>query len=146
MGLSIMNRLGLCQVYVSYIEHFIENSFFRIIYKSSVSTGFAKQIMLIVCILFYNGSLVIWTVVSLTTAKFKRLIFSVSGFALSCTTDIFILMILYDFRVSPAQFFYVVVILYIWKDESSVRIADRCAPWKISSGAENLVLQALQLH
>jgi hypothetical protein len=34
-------------------------------------------------ILCYNGSLVIWTVVSLTTAKFKPLIFSMSGFTLS---------------------------------------------------------------
>jgi hypothetical protein len=35
--------------------------------------------------------------------------------------------------------------LYIRKVESHVQITDRCAPWKISSGAENLVLQALQL-
>jgi hypothetical protein len=36
-------------------------------------------------------------VVSLTTAKFKPLIFSMSGFALSYTVNVFILMILYDF-------------------------------------------------
>jgi hypothetical protein len=35
--------------------------------------------------LCYNGSLVTWTVVRLTTPKFKPLIFSTSGFALSCT-------------------------------------------------------------
>jgi hypothetical protein len=52
-------------------------------YKSSVSTGFTVQIMPIFHILCYNGSLVIWTVVSLTTAKFKPLIFSTSGFTLS---------------------------------------------------------------
>jgi hypothetical protein len=38
-----------------------------------VSTGFAEQIMPILRILCYNGSLVTWTVVSLTTAKFKPL-------------------------------------------------------------------------
>jgi hypothetical protein len=48
-------------------------------------------------ILCYNGSLVTWTVVSLTTAKFKPLIFSVFGFALSYTANMFILVILYDF-------------------------------------------------
>jgi hypothetical protein len=38
--------------------------------KSSVSTGFAEQIMPILHILRYNGSLATWMVVSLTTAKF----------------------------------------------------------------------------
>jgi hypothetical protein len=43
--------------------------------KSLVSTGFAKQIMPILLILCCNGSILIWTVVSLTTAKLKSLIF-----------------------------------------------------------------------
>jgi hypothetical protein len=30
--------------------------------------------------------------------------------------------------------------------ESRVQIANRCAPWKIANGAENLVLQALQFY
>jgi hypothetical protein len=47
-----------------------------VLYKSSVSPGFAKQIMPILFILCYNGSLVTWTVVSLATAKFKSIIFS----------------------------------------------------------------------
>jgi hypothetical protein len=37
------------------------------------------------------------------------------------------------------------IIVYIRKVESHVQIADRYATWKISSGAENLVFQALQL-
>jgi hypothetical protein len=49
-------------------------------------------------------------------------------------------MILYDFCLSAAQFCYLIV--YKRKVESRVQIADRCPPWKISSGAENLVLQA----
>jgi hypothetical protein len=73
---------------------------FFAIYKSSASTGFAEQIMPILLILCYNGSLVTWTVVSLTTAKFKPLTFSVSGFALSYTTNMFILKILCDFCLS----------------------------------------------
>jgi hypothetical protein len=63
MGLSLTNRLCLCQAYV----------YIYTIYKSSVSTGFAKQIMSILRILCFNGSLVIWTVVSLTAAKFKHI-------------------------------------------------------------------------
>jgi hypothetical protein len=59
-------------------------------------------------ILRYNGSLVAWTVVSLTTAKLKPFIFSMSGFILSYTTNTFILMILYDFCLSPAQFCYII--------------------------------------
>jgi hypothetical protein len=38
-----------------------------------VSAGFTEQIMLLLPILCYNGSLVTWTVVSLTNAKFKPL-------------------------------------------------------------------------
>jgi hypothetical protein len=71
-------------------------------HKSSVSAGFTEQIMPILRILRYNGSLVTWTVVGLTTAKFKPLIFSMPGFTLSYTSNMFILMILYDFRLLPA--------------------------------------------
>jgi hypothetical protein len=49
-------------------------------------------------------------------------------------------VILCDLCLLPAQFCYIVV--YIQKVESHVQIVDQCAPWKISSGAENLVLQA----
>jgi hypothetical protein len=42
-------------------------------HKSSVSTGFTEQILPILRILCYNGSLVTWTVVSFITAKFKPL-------------------------------------------------------------------------
>jgi hypothetical protein len=69
---------------------------------SSVSLGLAKQIMYVLRILCYNGSLVTWTVVCLTAAKFKPLIFSLSGLALSCAVNTFILMILYDFGLSSA--------------------------------------------
>lgn len=54
----------------------------------------------------------------------------------------FILKILYDFCLLAAQFSYTVV--YIRTFESRVHIVDPSAPWKISSGAENIVLQALQ--
>jgi hypothetical protein len=56
----------------------------------------------------------------------------------------FILMILYDFYLLPAQFYYIIV--YIGKVESCVQIADWCAPWKISNGAQNHVLQAVQFQ
>jgi hypothetical protein len=46
-------------------------------------------------------------------------------------------MILCDFFLLPAYCCYIIV--FIRKVERCVQIADRCAPWKISSGAENLV-------
>jgi hypothetical protein len=55
-----------------------------------------------------------------------------SGFTLSYTTNMFILMIPYGFCLFPVQFCY--IIIYTWKVKSCVHIAERCAPWKISSG------------
>jgi hypothetical protein len=49
-----------------------------------------------------NGSIVTWTVVCFIAAKFKPLIFSVSGFALSNIANIFIFMILYDLCLLPS--------------------------------------------
>jgi hypothetical protein len=89
-----------------------------------------------------NGSIVTWTVVSLSIAKFKPLIFSVSGFALSYAENMFILMILYVFCLLYVKSCY--IIIYIWQVESRVKIKGQCAPWKISNDTENLVLQALQ--
>jgi hypothetical protein len=59
-----MNILGLCQVYISHIHHVIEISSFYNIYTSSVSPGFAMQIMPILFSLCYNGRVV--------TASFVR--------------------------------------------------------------------------
>jgi hypothetical protein len=71
-------------------------------HKSSVSIGFRGQIMLILRILCYNGSLVAWTVVSFTIAKFKPLILYMPGFTMFYTANMFIFMILYDFSLLPA--------------------------------------------
>jgi hypothetical protein len=127
------------QVSVSHIKH-VENSSFCTIYKSSVCTGFVNQVTPILRILCYNGSLVTWTAVSLTTTKFKPLIqvFSMPGFTLSYIANMFILIILYDLCFLPAKFCH--IIIYIRKVESRMQNADRCAPWKISNGTENLVL------
>jgi hypothetical protein len=62
----------------------------------------------------------------------KHFVFSMSGFALSYGGNMFNLMILYDFCFLPGKFCYIIV--YIWKVERSVQIADLSAPWKISSG------------
>jgi hypothetical protein len=107
-------------------------------HKSSVSRGFAKQIMPILHILFYNSSLVTWTVVSLSTLHFLCLA-SPCRIPRTCSFSWFC----YDFCLSPAQFYYIIV--YKRKIESYMSIADWCAPWKISSGGQNLVLHALQL-
>jgi hypothetical protein len=102
-----------------------------------LSTGFAKQIMPELRILCYNGTLVTSTVVSLTIVKLKRLVYVMSRFTVSRAANIFILSFVCDFCLLPAQFSSTVV--YIRKVESRVQIADRYAPWKISSGAKNLV-------
>jgi hypothetical protein len=49
----------------------LKNSCFCTTQKSYVSIGFAEQIMPILYILYCNGCLVTWTVISLTTAKVK---------------------------------------------------------------------------
>jgi hypothetical protein len=108
------------------------------LYTSPLSVQALQSRSCLLRILCYNGSLLIWTVVSLTTAKFMPFMFSVSGFALSYTTNIFFLMNLYDFCLLPAQFCYIIV--YIRKVGNRVQIANRYAPWKISNGEENLVL------
>jgi hypothetical protein len=69
--------------------------------------------MFILRILHYNGSLVTWTVVSLTTVKFKPLICSMSGFALSYNANMLILVILHDFYFLHAQFCYIIVYIII---------------------------------
>jgi hypothetical protein len=78
---------------------------------------------------FYNSSLVTWTVVCLTAAKFKPLIFPVSQLALSNVANIFIFMILYclpkshcDWRsvnqlslgVEPLYYSLTVTVLFLW--------------------------------
>jgi hypothetical protein len=79
--------LAFCQVYISHVFHVIEVFFFCIVHKSSLSTGFAKQIMSVLPILCYNGSLVTRMVVSLTTIQFKPLVFYIFGFTLSYTAN-----------------------------------------------------------
>jgi hypothetical protein len=61
-----------------------------------------------------------WNGLSLTTAKFKPLIFTVSGVNLSYAVKMFIHLILYDI----CQICYIIV--YIRKVESCVQIADLC--------------------
>jgi hypothetical protein len=102
---SSLNMLGLLSsACITHIACYWK--FFLVHYiQASVSPGFAKQIMPILFILCYNGSLVTWMIVSLTTAKFKPLVFSTSGFDLSSIMNMFILMILYGFCLLPAQFF-----------------------------------------
>jgi hypothetical protein len=58
------------------VPHVTETTSFCTIYKSSVSSGFAKQIMPTLPILRYNSNLFTWTIISLTAAKFKPHIFS----------------------------------------------------------------------
>jgi hypothetical protein len=79
----------------------------------------------------------------LTAANIKPPIFSVSGFTLPYAARITILIILYDFCLLPAQFSSIIICMQ--KNESCVQIADKRAPWKISNGVENFVLQPLQL-
>jgi hypothetical protein len=72
------------------------------LYKASVSPGSVQQIMPYLGSFRYSGILVTWTVVYLTAAKFKPLVFSVTGFAFSNGTNVFIIMILYHLCLLPA--------------------------------------------
>jgi hypothetical protein len=65
-------------------------------------------------------------------------LYFLSVFAMPYAANMVILMILYDFCLLPAQFH--IIIIYVWKVESCLQIADRCALWKISNDVENLVL------
>jgi hypothetical protein len=80
----------------------------------------------------------------MTLAKFKPFIYSVLSFALSNVENIFIFLILDDFCLLPATFFY--AILEVWNLASHMHIADRCVSWEIADGAENSILQALQFQ
>jgi hypothetical protein len=71
--------------------------------------------MPILLILCYNGSLVTWTVVSLTAVKLKPFIFYLSGLALPCAANVFFLMILYDLCLLSAQFYYTITYTEGWK-------------------------------
>jgi hypothetical protein len=63
-----------------------------------------------------NDNLITWTVIHMTAAKFKPLIFSVSCFALSNVANIFIFMILDNFCLLPAIFCYVIInVRYIFR-------------------------------
>jgi hypothetical protein len=87
----------------------------------------------------YNGSLVTWTVISLNLLYFlcqgspcpMLRTFALSWFCMTSACC------LHKFCN---------IIIYVQKFESHVQIANRCAPWKISNGAENSVLQSLQFQ
>jgi hypothetical protein len=96
---AVISLLSLCTIYIlhvikcMYIQHMC-------IRRLSVQAQYSSSCP-IISSSCYNSSLVMWTVVCLTAAKFKPLIFPVSGFALSNGANIFIFMILYDFCLLP---------------------------------------------
>jgi hypothetical protein len=54
-------------------------------------------------------------------------------------------MILYDLCLLPAQLRYEITNMrYLESHENHMQLVDRCALWKFTNDAENLVLQALQ--
>jgi hypothetical protein len=81
-----------------------------------------------------------WTVVQVTAAKFKRLLFSVCCFALSNIAYIFIFVIMNDFCLSSAQ-----VLLWnrngTWK---ATRISRK--PWKVASSVDYPIVHSLQFQ
>jgi hypothetical protein len=99
-GLSLVNMLGLSlSIHTAHRARYWKFLFHKI-YKSFISPVFARQIMPVLFILCYNGSLVTWTVVSLTASKCKPLTFSVFGFSLSYAANMFIIVLLYNWLVS----------------------------------------------
>jgi hypothetical protein len=80
----------------------------------SVQVQYSRSCTIISCSC-YNDRLVTWTVVFLTAAKFKPLIFPVSGFALSNVADICIFMILCDMLVACIILLYNRIHTEVWK-------------------------------
>jgi hypothetical protein len=75
--------------------------------------------------------------------QFSYFLLSTSSFlTLSHAESTFILTILYNHCLLPAQYCYIIV--YKLKIDSGVQIADQCPPWKISSDVDNLLLQMMQ--
>jgi hypothetical protein len=86
----------------------------------------------IICSLLYNSSLQIWIVIRLTATKFKPLKLSMSRFALPYILDISIYIILYDFRLLPTYFCYIIV--NRWNIENLMQFADRYVTVKFIMG------------
>jgi hypothetical protein len=101
--------LAFRQVYVSHTWRVIENSSFCTIYESSVNAAFATQSCLSY-VSYATTEAYSLERSKLDHRKFEPLIFSVSGFALYYAGNMFILIILCDFCLLPAQFFYIVYI------------------------------------
>jgi hypothetical protein len=95
-SLSLMNTLSLSSsvriTHIACYRKFCPLRYIQVLCQYRLCR--ADHAYLILC---YNGSLVTWTVLSSTNAKFVPLIFSVSGFTVSYTANVFILIILYDF-------------------------------------------------
>jgi hypothetical protein len=137
IGLAL-SSIRILVAHVACYWKFFLLDYIKVLWQS----GYGKQIITVLLILCFNGRLVTVTVVSLTATKFKPHIFSACRFTLSYAVHMFIIMILYDFYLLPAQFCYIVI--YLQKVESRVQIMDWCAPWKIFCFAENPVLWALE--
>jgi hypothetical protein len=137
---SSISHLSICTYYL-YFYMFKHGRIHYVyvlytIYTSPLSVKAENRSCPILSSSCYNGSLVTWTAVRLTAA----LIFSISEFALSYIANIF--TVLRDSCLLPALFCY--IIICVRKVENHVQIAPRREPGKITSGAESLVLQALQ--
>jgi hypothetical protein len=103
MGLSLMNTLGSSSsVRIAHVACYWK--FFLLHYTQVLCQyRLCRADHAYLTYLTDNGSLIVWTVVSLTTAKFKPLVFPMSGFALFYTANMFILVILYDFCLSKSK-------------------------------------------
>jgi hypothetical protein len=107
---SSLSPVSHCRQYLVHCQNFILFTFYmsHVFYVYAIYTRplsaqaqYSRSCQNI-CSLRYNSSLETWTVVHLTAAKFKPLMFYVLGFALPYIADICIFMILYDFCLLPA--------------------------------------------
>jgi hypothetical protein len=96
-GFVLVERHGLCQMCITNIHWF-----FFWMYTMPLSVQALQSRSCLSYLAYATTTDVTWTVVTWTATKFRPLIFSVSGFALSYTENIFILMIFYDFCLLPA--------------------------------------------
>jgi hypothetical protein len=90
----------------------------------------------------YDHCLDISSVICLTATKYKPFVRPVLSLALPNVKNNYIFIIQYFCCLQS----FVMKSYYVWNFERQMQIAGRCAPWWITSDAENFVLQTLQFQ
>jgi hypothetical protein len=143
MGLSLMNMLGLLpRVRIAHIACYCK--VFLVHYAEALSLqalqgrSYLSYVSYTTTAAYSVERLSAWPLPSLSLLYFLCLV-SPCPIPRTCSFSWFRMT-----SVCCMHNFLYCIIVYLWKVQSCVKIGDRFAQWKISNGAENLVLQSLQ--